>query len=70
MGGAGSGDPVPTFHEKFAGAGSNSLAIVVLEIFTSESDGGQTLVTNLRILLILLPGTVNYLCEKGVVLIA
>ena len=38
------GDPVPNFHEEFAGASSKSLAIVVLEIFASESDGGRTLV--------------------------
>ena len=37
-------DPVPNFHEEFAGASSKSLAIVVLEIFASESDGGRTLV--------------------------
>ena len=44
MGGVDSGDPVPNFHEEFAGASSKSLAIVVLEIFASESDGGRTLV--------------------------
>ena len=44
MGGVNSGDPVLIFHEEFAGASSKSLAIVVLEIFVSESDGGRTLV--------------------------
>ena len=44
MGGVNLGDPVPIFHEEFAGASSKSLAIVVLEIFASESDGGRTLV--------------------------
>ena len=44
MGGVNLGDPVPIFHEEFAGASSKSLAIVVLEIFVSESDSGGTLV--------------------------
>ena len=44
MGGVNVGDPVPIFHEEFAGASSKSLAIVVLEIFASETDGGRTLV--------------------------
>ena len=43
MGGVNSGDPVLIFHQEFAGASSKSLAIVVLEIFVSESDGGRTL---------------------------
>ena len=43
MGGVNLGDPVPNFNEEFAGASSKSLAIVVLEIFVSESDGGRTL---------------------------
>ena len=38
------GDPVPNVHEVFAGASSKSLAVVVLEILASESDGGRTLV--------------------------
>ena len=48
MGGVNLGDPVPSFHEEFAGASSKSLAIVVLEIFASESDGEQTLVAYSR----------------------
>ena len=44
MGGVNLGDPVPNFHKEFAGASSKSQAIVVLEIFASESDGGRTLV--------------------------
>ena len=44
MGGVNVGDLVPIFHEEVAGASSKSRAIVVLEIFVSESDGGRTLV--------------------------
>ena len=44
MGGVNLDDPVPNFHEEFTGASTKSLAIVVLEIFMSESDGGRTLV--------------------------
>ena len=49
MGGVGSYDPVPNFHEEFVGASSKFLAFLVLEIFASESDGGRTLVAYSRV---------------------